>query len=169
MIIGLAGYAQSGKDTVAAHLEGNHNFERIAFADPIKALTLKINPALAQVVYDHGWDAAKAIPENRRFLQDLGLGAREIIHEDIWVNKALSMMVDEGNYVITDVRFKNEAEVLKLAGAQIWRVERTGVEAVNNHISEHDLDTWEFDAYIHNNSTLEDLMFLVDNTLHVKA
>jgi hypothetical protein len=167
MIIGLSGYAQSGKDTVAAHLEGNHDFNCIAFADPIKALSLRINPALAEVVYAYGWDVAKARPEHRRFLQELGVGARELIDEDIWINKALSSMTDGDHYVITDVRFQNEANALKAIGAQIWRVERAGVKAVNDHISEHDLDNWEFDAYIPNNSTLEDLMFAVDHALKV--
>ena len=36
MILGLVGFASSGKDTVADYLVRNHNFNRIAFADPLK-------------------------------------------------------------------------------------------------------------------------------------
>jgi hypothetical protein len=175
MIIGLSGYARSGKNTVASHLEGNHNFQAIAFADPIRELLMKLDPIVggnvrvSDLVHEYGWETAKSRPEVRRLLQTLGVGAREVIDENIWINKALSIMNGEGNYVITDVRFKNEAHVLKIAGAQIWRVERQGVEAVNDHISEHDLDDWEFDSYIPNNSTLEDLMFAVDMALKVNA
>ena len=95
------------------------------------------------------------------------MGARNIIDDSIWIIKALRTMSGDGNYVITDVRFQNEADTLRLSGhgAQIWRVERTGVNAVNDHVSEHDLDNWEFDSYIHNNSSSEDLEFAVKTRL----
>jgi dephospho-CoA kinase len=35
-IIGLTGYAGSGKDTVRNILEAKHGFDGIAFADPIR-------------------------------------------------------------------------------------------------------------------------------------
>ena len=174
MIIGLSGYAQSGKDTVAKYLVENHNFERVAFADPIKNLLWEINPLLADgfnlqgVVNAYGWDAAKTrFPEVRNLLQNLGKGARDVLDTDIWVSAALRKMWDvDQNYVITDVRFQNEATTLKmLTDTYIWRVERIGVDAVNSHVSEHDLDAWEFDAYVHNNSTIEDLEFAVKTTL----
>jgi len=174
MIIGLSGYAQSGKDTVAKYLVERHGFERVAFADPIRNLLWEMNPMLADgfylqgVVNAYGWDAAKTrFPEVRRLLQDLGKGARDVVDTDIWVAAALRQMGDvDQHYVVTDVRFQNEAVTLKmLTDTYIWRVERTGVDAVNNHISEHDLDDWDFDAYIHNNSTLEDLEFAVKTTL----
>lgn len=49
--------------------------------------------------------------------------------------------------------------------AKYRRVERDGVKAVNSHVSEHDLDGWEFDAYIHNNATIEDLEFAVKSLM----
>lgn len=178
MIIGLSGYAQSGKDTVAKFLVENHGFERVAFADPIRDLLYELNPIvgfefdggpwdLKYIVDRDGWDEAKKDPEIRRLLQVLGVGARNIIDDSIWIIKALRTMSGDGNYVITDVRFQNEAVTLRLSGqgAQIWRVERTGVNAVNDHVSEHDLDNWEFDSYIHNNSSLEDLEFAVKTRL----
>jgi dephospho-CoA kinase len=172
MIIGLSGYAQSGKDTVAKYLVENRGFERVAFADPIRNLLWDINPLLKDgfylqgVVKAYGWDVAKTrFPEVRRLLQELGVGARKNIDEDLWIIKALRTMSGDGNYVVTDVRFQNEASMIRMSGGQIWRVERIGVDAVNSHISEHDLDNWEFDAYIHNNSTIEDLEFAVQTRL----
>ena len=139
-------------------------------------MSLHINPIvgdgqhLKDLVHEYGWDVAKSKAEVRQFLQNLGVGAREQIANDVWIIAALNKMYDPTqHYVITDVRFKNEASTLKAAGAQIWRVERNGVSAVNDHISEHDLDDWEFDAYIHNNSSLEDLMFLVDTTMSARV
>jgi hypothetical protein len=172
MIIGLSGYARSGKDTVAKYLVEHHSFERVAFADPIRNLLWDMDPLLKDgfhlqgVVNAYGWEIAKTkFPEVRRLLQELGVGARKHIDEEIWVIKALRTMSEDKNYVVTDVRFKNEANQIKMIGGQIWRVERTGVEAVNSHISEHDMDNWEFDAYVHNNSSLEDLEFAVKTTL----
>jgi len=172
MIIGLSGYARSGKDTVAKYLVEHHSFTRVAFADPIRNLLWDMNPLLADgfhlqgVVNAYGWEVAKTrFPEVRRLLQELGVGARKHIDEELWVIKALRTMSGDGNYVVTDVRFQNEANQIKMTGGQIWRVERTGVEAVNSHISEHDMDNWEFDAYIHNNSSIDDLEFAVKTTL----
>jgi hypothetical protein len=171
MIIGLSGYAQSGKDTVAKYLVENRGFERVAFADPIRDFLLEVNPILenglhlTSVVDKFGWELAKKKEEVRRLLQATGVAARKHVDEDLWIIKALRTMSGDGNYVVTDVRFQNEASMIRMSGGQVWRVERNGVDAVNDHISEHDLDAWEFDAYIHNNSTLEDLEFAVKTTL----
>jgi len=171
MIIGLSGYAQSGKDTVAKYLVENHGFTRVAFADPIRTLLYTLNPLisgnsrLSDLVDEYGWEVSKQTPEVRRLLQELGVGARKVFGEGFWVHQAMKTMLDEPRldlkYVITDVRFFNEADMVRANGGQIWRVERTGVEAVNSHVSEHDIDNWDFDAYLHNNSTLEDLEFAV--------
>jgi hypothetical protein len=176
MIIGLSGYAQSGKDTVAKYLVEERGFERIAFADPIRDLLYEMNPIISlaanEPMYlrprvDHdGWDQAKKNPEVRRLLQELGVGARKRVDEDIWVIAALRKMDEEAkNYVVTDVRFQNEAVMIKQASGHLWRVERQGVGPVNNHVSEHDLDNWEFDSFLHNNGSIEDLKFAVKTRL----
>jgi hypothetical protein len=172
MIIGLSGYAQSGKDTVAEYLVNERGFERVAFADPIREFLLELNPILengihlTSVVDEFNWEIAKKKPEVRRLLQATGVAARKHIDEDLWVIAALRKMNEVGKqYVITDVRFQNEAVMIKQSGGHIWRVERQGIGPVNEHVSEHDLDNWEFDSYIHNNSTIEDLKFAVKTTL----
>ena len=48
MIIGLTGYAQSGKDTVAQVLVDNYGFNRVSFADPIRKLLYETNPMLKE-------------------------------------------------------------------------------------------------------------------------
>jgi adenosyl cobinamide kinase/adenosyl cobinamide phosphate guanylyltransferase len=169
MIIGLSGYARSGKDTVAQYLVENYGYERIAFADPIKNLLLEMNPILynggrlSSLVRDYGWDVAKANSEVRRLLQSLGLGARTVLNEDIWVSNAMLNMMDiTKNYVVTDVRFKNEAEMIKSLYGEVWRVKRIGVDAVNSHVSESELDGWKFDQIIANAGTIDELQFLIN-------
>ena len=160
MIIGLAGYARSGKNTVADLL--GHKYKQVAFADPMRAALYKMNPIIdahidvVDAVEEYGWDKAKDLfPEIRRLLQVLGTEVgRHMIHENVWVGIALRGMLPTDDVVITDVRFINEAIAIKKLGGEVWRVDREGVGAVNGHISEHALKDWEFDRIIENNGTI---------------
>lgn len=173
MLIGLTGYAQSGKDTVANLLVENYGYTRIAFADPIRELLYRLNPEtmsaagslrLQSLVDDYGWDVAKQVPEVRRLLQELGVGARKIIDESVWVTTALRAHAGD-KVVFTDVRFENEAVIIKLMGGQIWRVKRLGVSAVNDHISESELDGYKVDQIFVNNGSVDDLKMLLDTRM----
>ena len=167
-IIGLSGYARSGKDTVASILVENHGYHRVAFADAIREFLIEINPILSngarlnEVLPDIGWENAKAHTEVRRLLQDTGVGARKLFGESFWVNQALRKFAESDKVVVTDVRFQNEASTIKNNGGVIWRIDREGIFPVNSHISEHDLDNWDFDLYLPNKGTLEDLTFAVN-------
>jgi hypothetical protein len=174
MIIGLTGYAQSGKDTVAKVLVDHYGFKRVAFADPIRKLLYEMNPAvkdgdyrLQGVVDAYGWDVAKtAFPEVRRLLQDLGVGARKVFGEDFWVNRSLASILENEKTVITDVRFINEAEMVKHQAGQVWRIKRMGVNAVNGHISEQELDGYKVDQIFANNGTLENLELMIKTRMN---
>jgi hypothetical protein len=170
MIIGLTGYARSGKDTVAKILVDNYGYTRVAFADKIRELLYETNPQvgstrLVSLVNEYGWDVAKASPEVRHLLQELGVGARKVFGAGFWVHEAMKTMLNDPrpdmNYVVTDVRFLNEADMIKVNKGQIWRVQRTGVEAVNSHISEMQMDNYEVNQTFVNNGTIEDLEALV--------
>jgi hypothetical protein len=168
-IIGLTGYAQSGKDTLANILMGKYGYRRIAFADTIREFLYEVNPMVAcsptgylkDLVNLVGWDKAKQEPQVRRLLQDLGVTARKLIDEDIWVKIALRNLSAGDRVVITDVRFENEAKSISALGGQLWRVKRAGVDAVNAHISETQLDGYRVDQIFLNNGTVEDLQLLV--------
>jgi hypothetical protein len=163
MIIGLSGYAQSGKDTVAGMLIGLYGYENVAFASNIRKLLYEMDPfindgqpvfRLQDLIDSQGWENAKATaPEVRRLLQDLGVGARALFGKNFWVDQVLNTINPTNRIVITDVRFQNEAEeIKKIEGSQIWRINRPGVGPVNNHISETDMDLWDWDAVITNNN-----------------
>lgn len=172
MIIGLSGYAQSGKDTVAERLVTEHGFERVAFADPIRKMVYAMNPKingnpLDELVDEYGWDIAKQNPEVREMLQQLGYSARVYLGEDIWVATALRKMSDKSKrYVITDVRFLNEAGTIKVLKGKIWRVERPEIEAANQHVSEWEMNAYNFDETLGNDGTVEELNFLVDSLVN---
>lgn len=161
MIVGLSGYARSGKDTVASLMP---TFEHRSFAGKLKEMAWILNPMLEggmrlqEVVQFHGWDKAKDdYQELRRFLQVLGTEVgREMIDQDIWVNLAMREIDTNLNTVFTDCRFPNEAKTINEMGGQVWRINRPGIEAVNHHASETALDGWDFDLVIVNDGTIID-------------
>ena len=177
MIIGLTGYAQSGKDTVASILVENYGYQRVAFADPIRDLLYATNPILKEgyrvkgLVDVYGWDRVKVdYPEARRLLQDLGVGARKTFGDMFWVKQALRQVNPEGNYVITDVRYPNEAKAIREYGSsQIWRVRRLGVDPVNSHESESAMDGEKVDQIFVNNGTIDDLNSLINTRMRAYA
>lgn len=168
MIIGLTGYAQSGKNTLAGMLIGLHKYDNRAFADPIRKLLYETNPLVKDeyrvkgVVDAYGWDKAKVeFPELRRLLQTLGVGARTVFNDQFWVAQGLSGLSAGDKVVITDVRFPNEADAIKDLGGQIWRIKRLGVDAVNAHISETAMNGYKVDQTFINNGSIGDLMALL--------
>jgi len=174
MIIGLSGYARSGKDSVAEYLVQHHGFTRLAFADNLKQLLYDVNPIIlsggderVQSFVDYfGWDESKKIPEVRELLQRLGESARERIGQDVWINAVLKEAEGLDRVVISDVRYQNEANAIRFdAGGKLIRIIRYGVSSANDHISETDLDNYSFDASIHNDYTLSSLGHEVERVM----
>jgi hypothetical protein len=116
---------------------------------------------IKDVIDMYGWDGYKDTkfgPEIRRILQRMGTEVgRNILGENIWVDAVLDTLDDQGRYVFTDCRFKNEASAVVELGGQVWRVDRPGVEPANDHISEIGLDNWPFDARFNNAGSIQDL------------
>jgi hypothetical protein len=164
MLIGVTGHAQHGKDTVAAYLVANHGFTRLAFADPLKELALRTDPyvpgigGLCNLVKQMGWEEAKKWPVVRRFLQDLGTEARNIIGEDVWVNALERVWTHSGanNVVISDVRFPNEAAFIHRHSGELWRVMRVGFDngLGYSHPSEKYISTLPADKVLINDTDI---------------
>ena len=176
MIIGLSGYARSGKDEIAKVLIEEFGYTRYAFADKLRDILYDLNPnisgeRLVPMVDTYGWTVAKTNHEVRELLQALGISARKNIYQDVWVDAVLRPLVRSDKVVITDVRFKNEyfaISGLPLVGS-VWRVRREGVGPVNNHISEIDLDNESFDVVVDNNGSLEELRDKVRKVMSTDA
>ena len=113
----------------------------------------------------------------RDFLQKLGTDALRMgLHDNVWVNALMADYVKDDNtdrlpnWIITDVRFPNEAQAIKDKGGIIIRVDRPGVKPINNHLSEIGLDSWDFDYKIFNISDIFSLTETVRNILkHAKV
>lgn len=171
--IGLSGYARSGKNATGQILEDDFGFRQESFAQALKNVAAEINPLLHRPgpdpepytlatwfsVYDD-WDAMKdAVPAAREFLQRLGVACRDQIGPDVWVD-ALARRLNahpSARYVITDVRFPNEAEFIRSLGGEVWRIQRPGTGPANGHSSEVALDEYQFDRILVNDGSLADL------------
>lgn len=183
-VIGIAGYARSGKDTLARHL-CEWGFEQRSFAAPLKAILVALDPLVCFTagvaggrplddpvfVYDRlsrlvdaiGWDEAKKFDEVRSLLQRLGTeGGRAHLGENVWVD-ALFDAPSSGRLVVSDVRYPNEASAIRARGGLVVRVDRPGVRAVNGHLSERALDDFDFDLVVTNDGTVEDLKRAADD------
>lgn len=187
MIIGLAGKKNSGKDTVAGYLMKRYNFERRAFADPLKKSVaalfdmpfsdvdrLKNDPeAFVGIVVHRGMPTQSSqIKEMhdmtfRAFLQRYGTEAhRQVFGDGFWVDETLPV---SGFYkgraiVVTDCRFDNEADRIRELGGTVVLIERPGLVEQDQHSSE--LIDFSYNYKLINDSTVEDLYAKVDQLLN---
>ena len=140
MIIGLTGLAGSGKSEVAHALREVAQFQRVAFADPLKSMLAAVGFTDAQL---YGDQKAEPIPEfgktPREFMQTLGTEwGRNLIDQDIWLKlwrKKVEALGPSAEIVADDVRFANEADAIRALGGQVWRIHRPGLVAMG-HASE---------------------------------
>lgn len=205
MIIGIAGFIGSGKDTIADYLITFKGFRRMSYAEPLKDAvasifnwdrellegTTKYSREWRDTV-DTWWADRLEIKHltPRWVLQQWGTEVgRRAFHDDIWIasieNKLRSVKDD---IVISDCRFPNELKSIKRAGGITIRVTR-GAEpewyqsavALNKgyytagytdarkvleengvHASEYSSVGLEYDYYIENNGTIDELHRKVD-------
>ena len=159
MIIGISGKKRSGKDTVYELIRMLKSSDgiyplRAAFGDQIKEEVAGVTGVDLDHIEEHK-------ERFRPMLQWWGADFRRHYKgESYWLDKMLAKMKTIAGrevLVITDVRYPNEAELVKGAGGIMIRVERkTGLE--DAHSSENLLDNFEgFDYRLTNNGTIYDL------------
>lgn len=189
MIIGLTGYARSGKDTVARMLAAQEAgvVEQVGFSDLLKlsaarSLGLPWSPdgVGPQAVRD--WadslktthsiqvvdDTGQVVHEisGRRFLQRYGTEAhRDLFGDDFWVKAVDLDRPGVDLLLVNDVRFPNEAEHIREAGGEIWRVVRAEAKPAGDHVTERPLPDHLVDREIPNNGSLEHLREYVTTAL----
>jgi len=161
ILIGLSGKKRSGKNTVAKLIAtaASVPVQEFAFADELKNEVCSLLH-ITRVTLEENKEMY------RPFLQALGVLRRESINADYWVNKVGVKILNSSSeiVVITDVRFKNEAEFVRKCGGVVVRVNR-GL-SVDEHCSETELDDYKFDFVIDNNSTLNSLLEDTKRLLH---
>lgn len=171
-IIGLSGYARSGKDIVGQALV-KRGWLRISLGDQIRIALYALNPLvseskrLVEVVDQYGWETAKtAFPEIRELLQRMGAEVgRDFMGENTWIDLTFRNIAEGSKIVVTDCRWPNEAKKIKDLGGQMWRVERDGTKPANSHIGEVALDDFPFDMVFRNDGSISELDMQVGNVL----
>ena len=198
MIIGICGLIGSGKGTVGDILV-DQGFQKVSFADKLKDGVSTI----------FGWDRAMLegdTDESRQWrelkddfwsnetkmeitprlvLQLFGTDClRNGFYDGVWVSLLKKHILDNpGDYVIPDVRFRNEQNMIRDLGGKVWQVKR-GKDPVwfqraihdnanpdtsnlmhgfDVHESEYkwiDVNT-RFDSILHNEGTIAELEQLV--------
>lgn len=171
MIIGLQGYAGSGKSTVARYLTERHGFARQHIKEPLAQMAEVLLvyagiPHEQAARYLDGDLKRTAIPAlgNRsatEIQQFLGTEfGRNFIHPDLWLNIWSAWAAGHERVVQESVRFANEAERCDV----IWEIRRPGYGALNGHVSEG-LPVAEPDAVLDNSGDVEGLYDTVDRIL----
>lgn len=160
-LIGIAGQARSGKDTLASYLLDNLDgiWLRSSFADPIKEM-------LRAIGVDCSDDKKAVVDESygvtpRHMMQTLGTEwGRNLIDNDIWV-KAFARLNAGKCVIVPDVRFENEADLVRANGVLIRLTGRGGIGS--NHVSENPIGFKEGDIVIDNSRDLDWLYAQIDN------
>lgn len=130
VVIGLCGYARSGKDSITSRLVKDYGFERIAFADILKE---EMNSHMKTLVHedlqrrkdidfsfikiediDFKTEDAKLKPILRPYIIWYGELLRELNGSYYWINRAFEVSAkDKDKIVISDVRRPKELEVFE--------------------------------------------------------
>lgn len=194
-IIGLAGLAGSGKDTVAQYISDwcsgfARQNRKVVLAAPIKDAALSMFGAFG-ITHDHVYGPSELRSAQignlvrddgepltvRYVLQTLGTDCgRALWGSNIWVDIAMrkAHAADVWVSVVTDCRFNNEFQALSDDPAgELWHVVRPGAGlsgAAGAHASELDLDgpvLLDLRTHVIDNSgTLDDLRAAVARALH---
>lgn len=171
MKISISGPAGAGKDYLADALRKNklgYRFTRMALADPMKQIVADVLGVTVDEVNHRKLHDVKL----RRALQILGTEmGRDCLGPNVWVNKLLRdvrKLEEESpglGVIVTDCRFPNEFDALKLAGFLMVDVacpdefhRLSGIESL--HSSETALNAYRadgrFDVKVWNDRTIDD-------------
>jgi hypothetical protein len=195
MLVGVLGFIGSGKGTVGDLLSNSYAFQQVSFAEHLKDVTATMFGWPRHLLEGDTDESRKFREEPDAFwskkmgktftprlaLQLMGTEAgRKVFHENFWVlslEKKISS--NSGNFVVTDVRFKNEIDWVhqnngilievrrgitphwyNIAAkanngdehAELWMLERSGIHESEWRWIGHDID-----HVIHNDKSLVDL------------
>lgn len=174
-IIGIGGYASTGKDAVADILEGSYGFYRTSMSQLMNAALCRLDPQIevrhgvvfrySELIRQLGYTKAKELPEVRRLLQAIGTEVgRDMFGQTFWVDQMrnnLDNYTTEASVAVTGIRFPDEVDMIRELGGRLWWVMRPGYGPVNRHTSDNLLTYEDFDRVVMNDGTLDDLEQMV--------
>lgn len=140
-VIGLMGFKGSGKDTAANILNEYDDFQNFAFAQTLKQILCVIFNWDYNMIeghtkasrkwrdeVDHWWAEKLGIPDftPRKAMTLIGTDVfRNHFHDSIWIYTLENKIQNtNSNVIITDIRFKNEHNMIRQLGGEIYRINR---------------------------------------------
>lgn len=166
-ILAISGKATSGKTTAARFLAAKYKSAAAieSFATPLKIMVAEqFSYVLTPEDMIHNKNKVIMFGDKkttvRQIMIDVGQLYRKI-DPDFWVKKLLQKIEKHGKWgcpavFIDDMRFPNEYLTLKKMGASLVRIERPGIQLIEDE-SETGLDFHPFDHTILNDGTVEQL------------
>lgn len=168
-LVGIIGKKGSGKSECSKVLIGKYDFQKLSFAQKLKEtvsdlfdipLELLYDPKFKET-YDYRWGKTY-----REIMQLFGTEVGRCIYSDIWIYHTEKKILQEAfkNFVIDDVRFKNEAALIKKYKGLLIRVNRPSIKNIEAdlHKSETEQDEIFVDVEIYNLSSIENLHDMIE-------
>ena len=163
-IIAFTGPAGAGKTTAAKAIEAATDgpVAIYSFADPIRMMLRVLGVPVENLVDP----SKKEVPlpafggkSARQLMQSLGTEwGRTHVASDLWISVAttniLHLLQNDVPVVIDDLRFNNEAEIIRSMGGLVVEVTLKG-GVRGTHVSERGISSGLIDAYFTNEKTPE--------------
>lgn len=140
MLVGVLGFIGSGKGTVGDILSADYGFQKASFAEHVKNVTSVMFGWSRDLLEGDTEESRKfrEVPDSfwtgkfgkeftpRLALQLMGTEVgRQVFHENFWVHALDNKLKGStDNFVITDVRFKNEIDYVQNNGGILIEVRR---------------------------------------------
>jgi hypothetical protein len=184
-IIALSGWRNSGKDATADFLVNEYGYTKVSFAAALKDLVAEQYGLPRSALDDRVLKEAPllqlpAIPTDRfsqtihqmleselrsgywtpRALCILEGSIKRSVNSNYWVSRVVNQFEPGKRYVISDMRYKSEADTLQvlLEPTELLTVRiNRFTEIDTNEASERDLDDYKFALTIGNNGDIQQL------------
>ena len=184
-IVAFTGSKQAGKDTAANYLCEKYDFKKISFAEKLKRFVADLcccevkdfdvsdeaKNALSPMYWADFPEASitkRTDPTNMTFREALQVIGTDVCRKGypmIWINAtARQMRQDPCRWVISDLRFDNEAELVTKFHGKIYRIMRGPVQ-VATHVSEMGIHPTYVTQTIDNNHAIDRLHAVLDTLM----
>lgn len=185
LVFAISGWKSSGKDTTADFLVGEFGFTKLSFAAKLKDMVSEQYGIPRHCLDDQAQKEAPltqypviptddfAITLQQRLDSELRSGfwtpralcilegsAKRAVHSNYWVKRVAETVlgVPDLNFVISDMRYRSEADTLKLLIPDLKLVRLDRFDTIDTQDpSERDLDNYKFDYVLNNRKSVEEL------------
>lgn len=163
IIIGLGHRSGVGKDTAAGALAEAYDARIVSFGDAIYNVVSDLVPfldaPLREAIEQYGvMHAKRAYRSVVDLLVAVAATMRTRLGPDVWLEPVISRIVLEGgNYIISDVRYLNEALAIRNLGGLLVRIDRPDAPVLHTMADDALEEFTLWDAVVVNDGSIADL------------